>query len=213
MQRRRGETATHVPTVQAPIHLAQDLRAVLPIGIPLGWQPHVSSDERYFAVRRGGRFCYMNPEGQELWASSWQGLARQQLVQVMAAKRKCNPEEVLKDLDQMLASRLLLQLGGDWREDWERIASIRVLPRAFVADCDEKSRFRLVTPDGRHQVWLSAADYVVWAAWDGTSELRKAVRSASEASGFAESTLRQRAHSLLVAAARGGAVFLDETLP
>lgn len=202
-----------MPADQPPIPLAQDLRAVLPIGIPLGWQPQVGGDERYFGIRRGGRFCYLDAEGQELWAAAWQGLARQQFARHIAGKWKRTTEEVLKDLDRLLAGRLLLQLGGDWREDWERIAGIRILPRAFVTDCDEKSRFRLLTPDGRHQVWLSAADYAVWAAWDGSSELGKAVRSASEASGFSENMLRQRAHSLLVAASRSGAVFLDETLP
>lgn len=202
-----------MPTDQPPIALAQDLRAVLPIGIPLGWQPQTAGNEKYFGIRRGGRFCYLNAEGQELWAAAWKGLARQQLAQHMAAKWKRNPEEVLKDLDRLLAGRLLLQLGGDWREDWERIASIRVLPRGFVADCDQKSGFRLLTPDGRYQIWLSAADYAVWAAWDGSSELGKAVKMASKACGFAENTLRQRVHSLLVAASRSGAVFLDETVP
>ncbi len=197
-------------TPRQAVPLAKDLRAVLPIGIPLGCQPQPPGDARRFAVRRGGRFCSLDVEGQDLWISAWRGLPRQELAHLMADKWKRDVPEVLKDIDHFIAGRLLLQLGGDWREDWERITTIRPVPRAFIKDYDGKFRFRLVTPGGRWEIWLSPDHYAVWSAWDGAVTLGEAVRSAAEASGWCENVLQQRAHSLLVVSVRAAAIFMDE---
>jgi hypothetical protein len=197
------------PLVQNQVPLAQDLRAILPIGIPLGWQRKTSNGS-HFAIRRGGRFYYLDEEGQCLWAAAWTGPSRQNLIDFMAAQWKQERDRASADLDRFLAARLVAQLGGDWHEDWDRIASFRVLPRSFVFDSHERSGFRLLSPDGCWEVWLDMAEYAVWTCLDGTVQLGQAVAQAAEATRLSLALLKERAHSFLIAAVRIRAVFIDE---
>ena len=192
------------------IPLAQNLDAVLPIGIPLGWQPKTT--ERRFAVRRGGRFCYLDEEGQCLWAVCWTGPSRRELIDFIVTKRKQEHDKAIADLDRFLSGRLLVQLGGDWREDWERIESLRVLPRSLVLDFDNRSGFQLLSPNGKWEVWLGAAEYAVWSYWDGIVQIRDSLSHAADSTGLPRPLLKERAHSLLIAAVRMKAVFLDESV-
>ena len=197
---------------QGSVALTENLQAVLPIGIPLGWQPELRGGE-HFAVRRGGRFYYLDEAGQCLWAATWTGPSRTELIDFMVAQWKQERERAAADLDRFLAGRLVAQLGGDWREDWDRIARFRVLPRAFVFDADEQSGFRLVAPDARWAVWLGPDQYAIWSCLDGTVQLGDAVAQAAEGARLSLALLKEHAHSLLVAVVRFRAVFLDESAP
>jgi hypothetical protein len=130
----------------------------------------------------------------------------------MATEQKRDKESVAEDLGRLLAAHLLVQLGGNWREDWERIATLRVLPRGVVLDSDEQFRFRLVSTDVRWEVWLGAAQYAVWCSWDGAVELSEGIAGAVEATGLPSNLLKEHAHALLVAAVKIRSVFLDESV-
>ena len=56
-------------SISSPVALNANLRAVLPIGIPLGWS--LDSHERRFTVRRGGSFCQLDEEGYQFWIRAW----------------------------------------------------------------------------------------------------------------------------------------------
>ncbi len=187
--------------------LTANLAAVLPIGIPLGWSP--DENGKGFAVRRGGRFCYLDTDAYQLWATSFCGPDPNGLIRHLATSFKRDPEAVSAGLAQLIHLRLLVELAGDWRNDWLRIAALRVIPRAATVAWDEESGYQMLVASGKLEMRLDRIYHSIWAYWDGISTLDASVDGAIESTGQGRRMLRERAHSLLVACVRAGAIFVD----
>ena len=194
----------------SPIPLGRDLAAVLPIGIPMGLVSSEKDKERRFLVRRSGSYCLLDREGQELWSFAWHGLSREQLAFSLAQRWVRRTPQVLADIDEFVSRRMLLGLGGDWREDWERLDTIRAVPRGICRGKDERNSFKLITPDLRFEIVVSGIDFALWSTWDGCTTLGQAVGSVGEFTGASVSVLRRHSHALLVACVRAGAIFIDD---
>jgi hypothetical protein len=69
----------------SPLTLDEPLCAMLPLGIPLGWQPLKERGSKEFAVRRGGRFCLLDVEGHRLWFVASAAQSRTALIEALAA--------------------------------------------------------------------------------------------------------------------------------
>ena len=192
-----------------PIPFNANLRAVLPIGIPLGWSP--ASQERRFRVRRSGNFCLLDEEGYELWVNAWLGPDSAALVDQLAIKWKREPEKVAADLTRFCEGRLLIKLVGDWQDDWLRVSRLRLIPRVAIVDGDITKGFQMLLAGGQLEMRMDVGYYSVWAFWDGTSTIEDSVAAAAEFSGLPRRVLQERAHSLLVACVRASAIFLDST--
>lgn len=187
--------------------LTANLSAVLPIGIPLGWSP--DSDGKRFIVRRGGRFCYFDEEAYQLWATAFCGPDPNAFINHLASVLKRDPKAVKTDLARLMQLRLLVELGGDWKDDWLRLARLRVIPRVATVAWDQATGYQMLVAGGKLEMRLDRAYHSIWAFWDGTSTVEASVDAAVESSGWVRRTLRERAHSLLVACLRAGAVFID----
>lgn len=187
--------------------LTANLAAVLPIGIPLGWSP--DQNAKGFLVRRAGRFCYLDDDAYRLWASAFCGPDPNAMVRHIAEASHRDPDAVTAELAQLIQLKLLIELKGDWRDDWLRIVALRVIPRAATVAWDEETGFRMLVAGGKLELRLDRIYHSVWAYWDGINTIEASVDGAIESTGQARRTLRERAHSLLVACLRAGAVFID----
>lgn len=189
--------------------LNANLRAVLPVGIPLGWS--LDALENRFTVRKAGSFYFLDKEGCQLWCGAWCGPDPDVLVNQLATEWKRPLEEVASDVTRFFHGGLLLQLVGDWRDDWLRLASLRVIPRTGIFDADHSKGYQMVLAGGLMELRLDIVYYSVWKFWDGINTVESAVAAAAKSSGLPRRLLQERAHSLLVAGIRTGGIFIDST--
>jgi hypothetical protein len=198
------------PAFQIP--LGQELTAVLPLGIPMGWLSPESRVERRFLIRRGRKYCSLDIEGHALWSSAWRGVARRRLAFLMAQRWIRRTDQVIADIDLLISRRMLLGLCGDWRDDWARICGVKPVPRGVVLGADEKHGRRLITPDLHFEISISGVDFAVWSTWDGSTTLDQSIQIARETTDTNTDVLRQHCHALLVACVRAAAIFIDDVV-
>jgi len=188
-----------------------------PIGIPMGQTvlsgegQHPTAAPAFFGVRRGGRFCQLDKLDYIVWQTAWSAEPTATGSGSVANRSGRAVEAVQAALKDLVRHRLLLVLSGNPADDWERLRSLRPVPRAIAIgnSADHQQEFRLLPPGRKSDVRLSPQAYVLWSSWDGTADLAGSASDALTGSDLFPALVPHCVVQLVRDAVKGRLAFFD----
>ena len=164
-----------------------------------------------YGLRKGGRLWIIDREGYTLWATAQRGLDPSTLISEWSHQVQGDHDAGEQLLSEFLRAELLMDFTEDAEHDWNKIARLRVVPRALAAGYAQgpPDTYVIMSPDGGHGVRIDPLSFALYSYWDGAMTVEASVDTVVHTHGVSPRLVRERSAALVVGAMRAGIIFLD----